>query len=95
MMRLHRGGLAWILTTAAVITAIVLGMSVAIHLLTSARFRDLGVPVSAVSSIVLAIMALGAIAAGIGGTFACVVGLLRVVRWGVGVPAPRSRPSHP
>lgn len=94
-MRLHRGELMRVLMAGGVITAIVLGMSVVVHLLTWAWFRDLGIPVSAVGSLVLAVLALGAIAAVIGGTLAFVVGLLRVVRWAVGVPAPRARPSHP
>jgi hypothetical protein len=86
---------AWILSITAAITAVVLATAWVIQRLASGWFQEQGIPTSAVGYVVLALAILGAIAATFGGILGFVIGLLRVVRWAVGVPAPRARPSHP
>ncbi len=79
-----------ILAKSAAAIVVVAVTSWFIHVLTSEWFRELGIPVSAGGSIVLAVLVLGAVF----GLLIFMISLLRVVRWGVGVPAPRTRHSH-
>jgi hypothetical protein len=95
MMRFDERRWAWLLSVTAAIAAVVFATALVIQRLASGWFLDLGISVSAVGYVVLAVAVLGAVAATFGGIFGLVVGLLRVVRWAVGVPAPRARPSHP